>query len=205
MLEEPALMVRMAGVTWALPCVGSACGSGLPAAMTKRRIAAGRPLPQGCHFAAFRLACAISSAMAQEAARVSAVSARLVSTMGTRAPTTTPVIRASASASISRPNVTQPIPIALTRRSVWPSCRYPSVMEGKRDMARPALGRCRAIGEEGGPSSHFRPLGRSGGGDGGGAGGANARAQAGPSSRAAGGGRNNDRHFTGGRRDSHIQ
>src|SRR5690606_40314833 len=45
---------------------------------------------------ASRFRWAISCTMAHDAARVSAVSARLVSTMGTRAPSTTPAISASA-------------------------------------------------------------------------------------------------------------
>src|SRR5690606_38843273 len=45
---------------------------------------------------AARRRCAINCAMAHDAARVSAVSARLVNTIGTRAPSTTPAISALA-------------------------------------------------------------------------------------------------------------
>jgi len=75
--------------------------------------------------------------MAQEAARVSAVSARLVSTMGTRAPTTTPVISASARYSSCFASMLPDSRSGTTRMSARPATaeRMPLVLAATMEMA----------------------------------------------------------------------
>ena len=87
--------------------------------------------------AAVRLALAISSAMAQEAERASALSARLVSTIGTLAPTTTPASSASARYSSCLASMLPDSRSGTTRMSARPATaeRMPLVLAATMDTA----------------------------------------------------------------------
>src|SRR5690606_19136174 len=77
---------------------------------------------QGLHGAtAVRLRCASSCAMAQDAVRVWASSARLVSTMGTRAPSTMPDSSALARYSSCLATMLPDSMSGTTRMSAWPA------------------------------------------------------------------------------------
>src|SRR5574337_1811073 len=114
---RPALgvpYVRHRVVLWATTC---------PPALQPRR--------------ASRFLWAINWAMAQEAARASAVSARLVSTMGTRAPSTTPARTASARYSSCLATMLPDSRSGTTRISACPATadRMPLVLAATKDTA----------------------------------------------------------------------